>query len=123
VTDLDRWGDRLMLGSFYSKETEQSISAAFGDGFTRALAELPVGVWHGPMESAYGLHLVRVTERTDSRIPEWTEVRERVTTDMEYETRRGSRCSRRSRSISYHIVSYRIVFDADVKALMETDSK
>ena len=31
--------------------------------FADAVVELPVADWHGPVESGYGLHLVRVEER------------------------------------------------------------
>lgn len=119
VTDLDRWGDRSMLQGSYSKETEQAVSAAFGDGFAGALAQIPLGVRQGPIESAYGLHLVRVTERTDSRIPDWTEVREQVTTDMEYEARNAAR----EQMFQEIAQQYRIVLDDEVKAVMGSDSK
>jgi hypothetical protein len=38
-------------------------------------------VWTGPLPSAFGLHLVRVTARTPSRMPELAEVRGAVERD------------------------------------------
>ena len=37
------------------------------------------------MVSGFGVHLVKITHREESRIPDWTEVRDRITTDMQYE--------------------------------------
>ena len=119
VAALDRWGDRLMLESVYTNETEESIARAFGEGFTTALGKLPVGSWQGPIESAYGLHVVRIIARTDSGIPDWTEVRGQVVTDLEYEARNAAK----EQMFQEIAQQYRIVFDDDVRALMESDSK
>jgi hypothetical protein len=119
VTELDRWGDRLMVESVYTNETEESIARAFGEGFAAALGELPVGSWQGPVESGYGLHVARVLARTDSGIPDWTEVRDQVVTDMEYEARNAAK----EQMFQEIAQQYRIVFDDDVKGLMESDSK
>jgi hypothetical protein len=54
------------------------IDRVFGEGFAAALAALPRGSWQGPVTSAYGQHLVRVTERTEARLPPLDEVRDRV---------------------------------------------
>ncbi len=108
-----------MLESVYANETEQSIARAFGEGFAAALGKLPVGSWQGPIESGYGLHVVRVIARTDSGIPDWTEVRGPVTTDMEYQARNAAK----EQMFQEIAQRYRMVFDADVRALMESDSK
>ena len=38
------------------------VGRLFGDKFATALAGLPLGQWQGPVESAYGVHLVFVSE-------------------------------------------------------------
>ena len=45
------------------------IDGAFGPGFFRQLAALDAGDWTGPVSSAYGEHLVRVTENAPSFLP------------------------------------------------------
>ena len=57
--------------------TEQH-SRQFRRGFARALTDLPEDEWAGPIESPFGLHLVRVTERLDGHDPKLNEIREAV---------------------------------------------
>ena len=45
------------------------IDGAFGPGFFAQLTSLPGGNWTGPVASAYGDHLVRVTENTPGFLP------------------------------------------------------
>jgi parvulin-like peptidyl-prolyl isomerase len=59
----------------------QVIDGTFGPGFFDAIAALPEGQWSGPVDSALGRHLVRVTERRGARMPGLAEVRDRVEKD------------------------------------------
>src|SRR5215470_15490365 len=54
------------------------IARLFGEGFAARLVELEPGRWEGPVESAYGLHLVLVKERVPGRMPALEEVRDAV---------------------------------------------
>ena len=54
------------------------IVKQFGEKFTARLGELAPGQWDGPIESGYGVHLVRISERTEGRVPALTEVRDTV---------------------------------------------
>ncbi len=47
----------------------------------RELAELPPGVWTGPVASTYGTHLVRIVDSLPARTPPLQEVRKRVLRD------------------------------------------
>jgi hypothetical protein len=115
VSQLTRWGDAVMLQSYYADQTEQAISALFGEEFTNAIMNLEPGQWEGPIPSGYGLHLVRIDRREDSRIPEWTEVRGRVVTDMEYEARNAAK----EQLFQEIAQQYQVIFDNDVRALVE----
>jgi hypothetical protein len=64
---------------------EQVVDGTFGIGFFDALAALPVGIWAGPVETALGRHLVRVTERREGRLPPLAEIRARVEQDWRAE--------------------------------------
>ena len=89
--DDDGWqrlGDPFMLARSYADRSDQEIAGLFGRVFTEAVAELPVGGWNGPVESTYGVHLVRVNGRTPSRAPALAEVRDRVTADLREDRRR-----------------------------------
>ena len=57
------------------------ISGLFGDEFTLALRNLPLGQWQGPVASGLGLHLVRVSGRAAPTKPSLTMARQRATND------------------------------------------
>ncbi len=57
------------------------MSGTFGDEFTLALRNLPVGQWHGPVASGLGLHLVKVDARAAPSKPSLANVRQRVEND------------------------------------------
>lgn len=67
--DWQAQGDPFPLGRSFRLRSARQLGASFGPGFAPAVAELPVGVWAGPVESAYGAHLVRVTEAAPERMP------------------------------------------------------
>lgn len=89
--DDDGWqrvGDPFMLARSYAGRSDQEMAGLFGRAFTEAVAGLPVGGWNGPVESTYGVHLVRVNGRTPSRAPALAEVRDRVFADLREDRRR-----------------------------------
>ena len=83
-----RLGDPFMLARAYADRSDQEIAGLFGGVFADAVAGLPVGGWNGPVDSTYGVHLVRVNDRTASRAPALAEVRDRVTADLREDRRR-----------------------------------
>jgi hypothetical protein len=85
TTEGDEWrglGDQFMLLREYADRTDQDIAELFGRPFAAAVAALDVGDWSGPIESAYGTHLVRVVRRVEPRAPVLDEVRHRVVADL-----------------------------------------
>jgi hypothetical protein len=107
-------GDRLLIGSELRDETEQSISNTFGPDFARAVFVLGTGRWSGPVQSGYGLHLVRVSTMKEARVPPLSEIRERVTAEWkrEQETRAKDRYLAELRK------KYDVVADEEIKALI-----
>lgn len=89
--DLASWGDSIMLPTVVSGQTEPEIRSAFGEDFAISVVAQKVGEWQGPVRSGFGLHLVKVTSRQDSRIPEPREVSARIVGDMEYEARNAAK--------------------------------
>lgn len=89
----DGWrqlGDPFVLLREYADRTDQEIAELFGGGFAMALPSMAAGTWHGPVESAHGLHLVEVVGRAEPRLPALDEVRDRVAEDL-LESRRRDR--------------------------------
>jgi len=74
-------GDATMLpGTLAGGAAE--VERIFGAEFEQALRTLPVGDWQGPVRSAFGLHLVELASRTDSRPALLAEVRPEVARDL-----------------------------------------
>jgi hypothetical protein len=88
--ELAELGDRIMLQDVYVDRSEKDLNMTFGGGFGSLVIDLEPGEWQGPIESGYGLHLVKVTGRQESRIPEWAEVASEIRNDMQYEARRAA---------------------------------
>ena len=76
--DISMAGDSFMGGYSFNNETDFGVARLFGKAFALELFKLPVGEWTGPVESGYGLHLVHVDSRTDSRAPSLEQVRDKV---------------------------------------------
>jgi hypothetical protein len=74
-----------LLPPGFSPSPAQVVDGTFGTGFFDALMALPVGTWAGPVETALGRHLVRVTERREGRLPPLSEIRARVELDWRAE--------------------------------------
>ena len=60
---------------------ENAIDGVFGQGFFGRLAELPAGVWTGPVKSGYGAHLVRILGSKPATMPQLDDVRDAVLRD------------------------------------------
>jgi PPIC-type PPIASE domain len=78
ATDTAALGDPFLLPHAFVLLSRNEIARLFGDAFATQLQHLELGRWAGPLESAYGLHLVFVHERTDGRLPILDEVRQAV---------------------------------------------
>ena len=86
-----RLGDPFMLARTFADRTDAEIAGLFGTAFADAVSALPPGGWNGPVESTYGMHLVRVRGRSASRAPALDELRDRVAADLRRERRRERR--------------------------------
>lgn len=74
----DNLGDRLLLEAEFHQVDKLTVASQFGLEFADAVMALEPGVWTGPLESGYGLHLVRVSELTPARRRAFAEVKEQV---------------------------------------------
>ncbi len=78
AVDASRLGDSVMIEPHFDLSPVSEITKQFGAPFASALGRLQDGRWAGPVESGYGVHLVRVRERIEGRVPGLDEVREAV---------------------------------------------
>jgi peptidyl-prolyl cis-trans isomerase C len=71
-------GDPFMLNLDYVRVSKQETARLFGKTFAEDLFALRPGPWQGPIQSGYGIHLVRLVEHIPARLPEFSEVAGRV---------------------------------------------
>ena len=71
-------GDPILLPFENPRLRSRQIADQFGPSFAAQLDDVEPGQWAGPIESAYGVHLVHVHERTPGRMPALDEVRDNV---------------------------------------------
>jgi hypothetical protein len=67
------------------------VARDFGDSFAAALESVPVGEWMGPIDSSFGAHYVRVSDRTPAAMPQLAAVRDQVVREWENERRQRAR--------------------------------
>ena len=82
-----RLGDPFMLRREYGRRTGEDLAELFGGAFVEALDDLPLGEWAGPVESAYGFHVVRLSARTRAEPAVFDDVRRRVLEDARRDAR------------------------------------
>ena len=87
--DWRRSGDPFMLQRQYGNLPVREVIRLFGGDFAEALSALPVSdTWQGPVPSAIGVHLLRVSSRSPEKLPAFDNIREAVEADWETNTRR-----------------------------------
>lgn len=80
-------GDSFMMQYDFVQETPFEVERLFGKEFAEELFTLEINTWLGPIRSGYGFHLVRISEKTDSQVPELASVIEKVRTDFMFQQR------------------------------------
>ena len=113
---VEGWGDPIMLPALVAGQTEPEVERTFSGEFAAQVIASEIGEWSGPLVSGYGMHLVKVLERQDSRIPEWREVAGRVVSDMEFEAKAASK----DQLYQEIAQNYEIVLDGQVRGLLES---
>ncbi len=88
--DLPAAGDALMLDHHYTDTSQPEVSQLFGQQFSEKLNSIKSGLWTGPLDSAYGVHLVNLQQRTDTRLPKLVEIRDQVKREYIYDRQRDA---------------------------------
>ena len=68
-------GDSSLLPFELTQASTGEIARTFGREFADEVSQMPPGGWLGPVYSGLGVHVVRVIEREEGRLPELAEVR------------------------------------------------
>jgi len=79
--DHRQFGQASLLPAGFELSFRTSVDGNFGTGFFDRLQHLPMGEWSGPVQSSFGLHMVRIDNRWDATLPPFGAIRERVLAD------------------------------------------
>lgn len=90
-TDPKKLGRASMLPARVENASQDDVARDFGAAFAATLMRLPTAKWSGPVSSAFGTHLVRVTARVPAVLPPLNEVRPQVAREWENARRTSSR--------------------------------
>jgi hypothetical protein len=89
-SDPARLGQPTMLPPSAHNAPLDLAARDFGREFAAELEKLPLDKWAGPLRSAFGQHLVRVSARAPAQNPPLAEVRAAVEREWENERRTAS---------------------------------
>jgi hypothetical protein len=75
VPDPSQLSESHLIAYQFDDVSQASIGAQFGNQFATALFELETGEWTGPIDSPFGLHLVRITQIVPGTVPALADIR------------------------------------------------
>jgi parvulin-like peptidyl-prolyl isomerase len=90
-TDPEELGKPTLLPLRMTETPADLVARDFGASFAAALEKVPVGEWVGPIDSSFGAHYVRLSERTPAVAPQLAAVRDHVVREWENERRQRAR--------------------------------
>lgn len=104
-TNPAKFGQPSMLPQHVTNSSIDLVARDFGDNFATQLAKAPVGQWVGPVPSAFGVHLVRVSARAAPALPPLDQVRPAVAREWESDQRnRSSEANYRKARAAYDVI-------------------
>ena len=89
-SDPAQYSDLFMFDYHFADITDFEITRIFGESFTKQLSDLEIGTWQGPVDSGYGIHLVKVEKRIEPSLPPLAEIRDKVKTEYIAELQRDA---------------------------------
>jgi len=86
--DWKALGDPFMMKREFKNINAVEAARLFGPNFSKGLFELDGTHWQGPIESAFGLHIIQLGNVTPEVIPEFQDVRATVESAWQQEAQR-----------------------------------
>jgi peptidyl-prolyl cis-trans isomerase C len=84
-------GTPTLLPHQVTRTPADLVARDFGASFAAVLERVPVGEWVGPVDSSFGAHYVRVSDRTPAVAPQLAAVRDHLVREWENERRQRAR--------------------------------
>ena len=88
----------------YKDQSPQALTRLFGSSFAQTIQSAPLQIWSQPIESAFGVHLVKVAKRRESRAPKFEDIRGDVIAKWTQEAIRADNARRLTELISAYEV-------------------
>ena len=107
--DQSRVGNLALIPSKFENETRFSIDRRLGKQFTEELFTLDTGKWVGPIESAYGWHLIYISHIKMGKVPELAEIWDNVEREWAVEQKN----IKKEQQYKLMKSNYKIVFEKD----------
>ncbi len=104
-TDPQELGKPTLLAHRMTRTPADLVARDFGAFFASALETVPIGQWAGPIDSSFGAHYVRVSERTPALARQLGAVRDHVVREWENERRQRARAEAYARMRADYEVS------------------
>jgi hypothetical protein len=76
TADASKAGSPFMAGFDFTDVARSDVEQSFGANFAAWMDTAKANEWGGPVTSAYGMHLVRISERVETRERPFGEIRE-----------------------------------------------
>ncbi len=89
--DPEELGKPTLLAHRMTRTPADLVARDFGASFAAALEKVKIGEWVGPIDSSFGAHYVRVSDRTPAVAPQLAAVRDQVGREWENERRQRAR--------------------------------
>ena len=83
--DMHQWGDKLPFSYFFEKVNANELGLQLGSKFPDELKSQEINKWVGPIQSGFGYHLVYITNKVESLVPEFEMVKKEVLRNYEYD--------------------------------------
>ena len=108
-------GDPFLLPSHFADQTRADIQKTFGSRFAETIWSQALQVWQGPVASSYGLHAVFVHQRSEARLPDFGDIREKLQADwMAGRQRQAARAAYDKVRSRYRVLLEGMPYDLDV---------
>ena len=112
-------GDPILLETEFDGVSKQAVSTMFGDEFAQSIFMIKPGQWAGPVNSGYGVHLVRVNGVNPGEIHRFEDVRAKVLGEWRYRQESEARAA----YIAKLRAKYGVVMDDSVRHLLDPPTR
>jgi hypothetical protein len=91
IANPDSISESHLIPGRFDDVRQAEVTSRLGNDFVTALFALDVGQWTGPIESPYGIHLLRIKEKTEGLVPPLAEIRNEVEREWLFDFRTAAK--------------------------------